>query len=141
MTATASLLVELERALQHGSREKRTETLRRVTDLFLDRADSFSDQHVAVFDGVLGRLIEEIESKARSELSRKLAPIGNAPIEVVRRLAHDDDISVAAPVLQQSQRLAETDLVSIAKTKSQAHLLAISGRDGIGEAVTDVLVR
>ena len=44
MTATASLLVELERALQHGSREKRTETLRRVTDLFLDRADSFSDQ-------------------------------------------------------------------------------------------------
>jgi uncharacterized protein (DUF2336 family) len=141
MTATASLLVELERALQHGSREKRTETLRRVTDLFLDRADSFSDHHVAVFDGVLGRLIEEIESKARSELSRKLAPIGNAPTEVVRRLAHDDDISVAAPVLQQSQRLAETDLVNIAKTKSQAHLLAISGRDGIGEAVTDVLVR
>jgi uncharacterized protein (DUF2336 family) len=141
MTATASLLVELERAIAHGSRERRTETLRRITNLFLDRAESFGDEHVAVFDDVLTRLIKEIESKALSELSRKLAPIGNAPVKVVRRLAHDDDISVAAPVLQQSRRLAETDLVDIAKTKSQAHLLAISGRDGIGEKVTDVLVR
>jgi uncharacterized protein (DUF2336 family) len=141
MTATASLLVELERVLHHGSKEKRNETLRRITNLFLDRAESFSDEHVAVFDDVLGRLIQEIESKARSELSSKLAPIGNAPVQVMRRLAQDDDISVAAPVLQQSQRLAEVDLVDIAKTKSQAHLLAIAGRHGIGEAVTDVLVR
>ena len=86
MTATASLLVELERALQHGSREKRTETLRRVTNLFLDRADSYSDQHVAVFDGVLGRLIEEIESKARSELSRRLAPIMRSSSTRSRRM-------------------------------------------------------
>ena len=44
-------------------------------------------------------------------------------------------------MLAQSRRLDETDLVDIAKTKGQAHLFAISGRDGIGEAVTDVLVR
>ena len=59
----------------------------------------------------------------------------------MRRLAKDDDIAVAGPVLAQSPRLAEADLVDIARTKSQAHLLAISGRAGIGEAVTDVLVR
>ena len=59
----------------------------------------------------------------------------------MRQLAKDDDIAVAGPVLQQSPRLAETDLVDIARTKSQAHLLAISGRTGIAEAVTDVLVR
>ena len=39
------------------------------------------------------------------------------------------------------RRLAETDLVEIAETKSQAHLLAISGRSGIAETVTNVLVR
>ena len=61
--------------------------------------------------------------------------------KLVRRLAKDDDIAVAGPVLTQSPRLPETDLVEIAKTKSQAHLLAISGRTGIAEAVTDVLVR
>jgi uncharacterized protein (DUF2336 family) len=48
---------------------------------------------------------------------------------------------VAGPVLRQSRRLAETDLMEIAETKSQAHLLAISGRTGIAETVTNVLVR
>jgi len=66
--------------------------------------------------------------------------VGNAPAGVVLRLAEDDDISVASPMLTQSRRLAESDLIDIAKTKSQAHLLAISGRAGIGEKVTEVLV-
>jgi uncharacterized protein (DUF2336 family) len=44
-------------------------------------------------------------------------------------------------VLKQSPRLADTDLCDIARTKSQAHLLAISGRTGIAEPVTDLLVR
>jgi uncharacterized protein (DUF2336 family) len=59
----------------------------------------------------------------------------------MRKLAHDDDIAVAGPVLTQSVRLQENDLVDIAKTMGQAHLNAIAGREGIGEAVTDVLVR
>jgi len=96
---------------------------------------------VSLFDHVFSRLIVEIEAKARTELSHRLAPVGNAPVEVLRRLAHDDDIAIAGPVLEQSRRLAETDLVDIAQTKSQAHLLAISGRAGIAEPVTDVLVR
>jgi uncharacterized protein (DUF2336 family) len=60
---------------------------------------------------------------------------------LIRRLARDDDILVAGPVLRQSRGLAETDLVEIAETKSQAHLLAISGRSGIAQTVTHVLVR
>src|SRR5205823_5070106 len=96
---------------------------------------------VGLFDDVFGRLINEIEVKARAELSNRLAPVSNAPVQVVRRLAKDDDISVAGPILQHSQRLPESDLVHIAKTKSQAHLLVISGRSGIAEPVTDVLVR
>ena len=60
-------------------------------------------------------------------------------MEVVRRLAKDDDIAVAGPVLR-SRRLAETDLVDIARTKSQAHL-AISGRAGIAEPVTGAGIR
>ena len=74
-------------------------------------------------------------------MSHRLAPVSNAPIEAVRRLAKDDDISVAGPVLEQSPRLPDSDLVDIARTKSQAHLLAISGRTGIAERITDELVR
>ena len=45
------------------------------------------------------------------------------------------------PVLKLAPRLAEADLVDVARTKSQAHLQAISGRPTLGVAVTDVLVR
>src|SRR5262245_5313296 len=141
MAAPASLIPELEEVLQHGSAERRARTLQRITSLFLNGADHYNEDHVGVFDSVFTRLIEEIESKARAELAHALAPVSNAPIEAVRRLAKDDDIAVAGPVLEQSPRLEETDLVDIARTKSQAHLLAISGRTGIAEAVTDELVR
>ena len=141
MAVPASLIPELEEVIQHGSPERRAETLKRITTFFLAGASRFNDDHVRLFDQVFSRLILEIETKARTELSYRLAPIGNAPVEVLRRLAHDDDIAVAGPVLKQSQRLPETDLVDIAQTKSQAHLLAISARSGIAAPVTDVLVR
>ena len=137
MGAPASLLPELEDVVQHGSAEKRAETLRRITDLFLDGAPQFNDDHVALFDDVIGCLIEEIEAKALAELARRLAPVPNAPAGVVRKLASNDDIEVAGPVLKQA-RLADPDLMDIAETKGQAHLLALSTRAGINEALSDI---
>ena len=124
--ARNSLVAELEAAIKSGSQERRVETLRRVTDLFLHDADRFNEAQIEVFDDVLCHLIKRIETKALAELIVRLAPIGNAPIEVVRKLARDDEIVVAAPVLTQSPRLTENDLIEIVQEKSQAHLLAIS---------------
>ncbi len=115
--------------------------LQQITALFIDGAEGFSEDLVSLFDDVLSRLIEEIESKARTELANRLAPVGNAPVTVMRRLATDNEISVAGPVLRQSSRLNDADLIGIARTKSQAHLLAIASRTGIAEPVTDVLVK
>jgi uncharacterized protein (DUF2336 family) len=140
MAASAVLIPELEEVIQSGSAERRAQMLQKITDLFLNGASQFNEDHVSLFDDVFGRLINEIEAKARAELSNRLAPISNAPVRVVRHLAKDDDISVAGPILQHSGRLADSDLLHIAKTKSRAHLLAISGRSGIAEPVTDVLV-
>jgi uncharacterized protein (DUF2336 family) len=141
MAAALSLIPELEQVLQRGSRQKRVEALRRITALFLAGADSYTDQHVDVFGDVFGHLIAEIETKARAELASSLAPVPNAPIEVLRTLAQDDDIAVAGPVLKLAPRLPESDLLDLAHTKSQAHLQAISVRQDLGEAITDVLVR
>ena len=96
-------------------------------------------EHVALFDDVIGCLIEEIEAKALAELARRIAPVPNAPAGVVSTLAKNDDIEVAGPVLKQA-RIDESDLMHIAETKSQAHLLAMSTRPGIGEALSDILV-
>ena len=141
MGAAISLIPELEDVLQHGSRHKRAETLRRITALFLHGAGHFGDAHIDLFDDVFGLLIEEIETKARAELAHRLAPVVNAPVKVIRTLAGDDDISVAGPVLKLAPRLKEADLLDLARTKSQAHLQAIATRHSLAEAVTDVLVR
>ena len=73
-------------------------------------------------------------------LSKRLAPIPNAPSGIIRMLAFDDVIEVAQPVLSLSERLDDDTLIRNVKTKSQAHLLAISVRKSLGEAVTDALV-
>jgi uncharacterized protein (DUF2336 family) len=141
MAMPASLIPELEDVLSHGSAERRAETLQRITSLFIDGADYYNEEHVGLFDDVLTRLIVEIESKTLAELANRLAPVDNAPIQLMRRLAKDDDIAIAGPVLKRSARLDEADLVDIASKQGPDHLLAISGRKEIGEAVTDVLVK
>jgi uncharacterized protein (DUF2336 family) len=135
-----SLLAELEVAVKSGAPKKRVETLRRITSLFLDESDRLNEQQIGVFDDVIVQLIQRIETKALVQLSKSLAPVQNAPIEVIRSLARHDEITIAGPVLTQSNRLSENDLVNIARSKGQGHLLAISARASIPAVVTDVLV-
>jgi uncharacterized protein (DUF2336 family) len=141
MQAQKSLIAELEDAVQSGNKERRLDKLRQVTDLFLATSSRLNSEQLEVFDDVLGHLVERVEARALAELSERLAPIENAPIGVIRSLASNDEIAVAGPVLMSSQRLTSADLVSIANSKSQAHLLAISGRRTLDMSVTDVLVQ
>jgi uncharacterized protein (DUF2336 family) len=140
MDVNQSLIGELEDAVQSGSKEKRVDTLRRITDLFVADADRLNDQQIEIFDDVLGHLIKRIEGKAVAELSRRIGPINNAPAELVRRLARDDNMAVAEPILAQSLGLSDKDLIEIAGTKTPAHLLAISGRAHVAPDVTDILL-
>lgn len=144
-----SIIDEVESAIRAGSAEKGLETARRVTDLFLSSAGSFDDEQIALFDEVLERLIGTIELRALAdigarialaEISAQLAPIAQAPPSVIRRLASNDEIRIAGPVLQESARLDDGELVKIASSKGEPHLLAIAGRWWLKETVTDVLL-
>lgn len=135
-----SLFDDLDAALQSGSPEKRVAMLRQVTDLFLSELDRLNEEQIGVFDGVLVQLIERIETRTLAEISERLAPVANAPIDLTLNLARHSEIGIAGPILTNSTRLTTADLVEIAKTKSQDHLLAISGRAQIETAVTDVLM-
>ena len=148
-TAQLSIVDEVESAIRTGSAEKGMETARRVTDLFLSSAGSFNDEQIALFDDVLERLIGTIELRAiadvaarvaLAEISAQLAPIAQAPPSVIRRLASNDEIRIAGPVLQESARLDDDDLVRIASSKGEPHLLAVAGRWWLKEIVTDALL-
>lgn len=133
-------VTEIEQAIRNGSRDKRVDSLRKVTGLFLSSAEQFTENQIDVFDTVLMRLIERIETHALAELSQRLAPVPNAPNEVIQQLARNDEISVAGPVLSQSKRLTTRDLIEIARSKGQDHLLAITSRQNLETPVTDVLI-
>jgi uncharacterized protein (DUF2336 family) len=135
-----TIIGELEEAVRSRNAERRVHTLRQVTDLFLCNGERLSEDQIKVFDGVLCLLVAKVEARARAELGQNLAHLDYAPVEVIQRLARDDEIAVAGAVLTHSTRLATNTLVDIANTKSQEHLLAISGRANLPEAVTDVIV-
>lgn len=144
MTLERSLLVEIEATFTTGNSDKQADILRRVTDLFLAGASHYSDEQVGLFDDVILRLAEKIETKVRAELANRLAPVENAPVTTIRKLARDPSIEVAGPVLTQSPRLTDDDLLAIAQDNSQGNnqdrLLAISKRAALSENVSDVLV-
>jgi uncharacterized protein (DUF2336 family) len=140
MTATHRLLSEVEEAMASGSATRRGKVVRHITDLFIVGAAQCSDHEIALFDDVLTRLAVEIEISARALLAVRLAPIGNAPPRIIHELAFDDEIDVAGPVLEQSERLDEAALIENARRKGQEHLLAISRRRSLSESITDVLV-
>jgi len=135
------LIDQLEDALGNKDLARRAEVLRRVTDLFVLRSGTFSDDQIALFDTVMGKLLENIESAARAQFGSRIAKLPDAPRRIVRMLASDAKIEVAGPLLTHSERLDVETLVDNAKTQSQDHLLAISGRKILVEAVTDVLVK
>lgn len=138
MAEAASFLTELEDAVSRGTPESCLRALWHATDILI--AGRYSEEQIATFGEVINRLAEEIEHTARTQLSSKLAPSGNAPFSVIRKLAFDDSIDVAGPVLRQSERIDTKTLIANARTKSQRHLLAISKRKSLSDAVTDVLV-
>ena len=136
----AAVIAEIESAFRSNSDQKRLATLMRVTDLFVGAADRYSDEEVKLFGDVMGHLIQHVESRALVELSRRIGPIANAPSDLVGTLARHDEIEIAGPVLEASERLSDADLVEIAGVKSQAHLAKIAVRPRISETVTEVLV-
>src|SRR3954471_8854352 len=138
MNMQQGLIDQLEGVLASKDLSKRAEVLRRVTDLFIHGSGKFSDQQIDLFDGVMSTLIENIELAARVAFGSRLAGVADAPRKVIRKLAFDDAVEVAAPVLTHSTRLDEPTLVENARSRSQGHLLAISGRSVLTEAVTDV---
>src|ERR1700751_2353690 len=97
--ASDSLLDELQSVLSHGTVARRVETLRRVTDLFVNGLVDYSDEQIALFDHVFQCLIDHIETSAKALLADRLAPMYTAPPKTIRTLALDDVIEVAGPVL------------------------------------------
>jgi uncharacterized protein (DUF2336 family) len=135
-----SLAEELEAVVASGNATRRSDILGRITDLFVYDAARYSPDQVRLFGDVMARLARGMGAEARARLAERLAPIGNAPVNVVQMLALDDDTNVAGPVLVRSERLSERDLLVVAGAKGPLHLLAMAHRERLSQRVTDMLI-
>ena len=134
------LRAELNGAEKDGP-EHDKKILGQVTNLFLSNVDHLNESQIAAVDGVLAQLIGRVEAATVIDLSESLSTLDRAPRQTIRSLAFHDDPLVAGPVLRKSVCLSDNDLLEIAKTRGQQHLLAISDRKTLNEALTDALMR
>jgi uncharacterized protein (DUF2336 family) len=140
MSEPVDLIAELEQQVAHSSIARRADVLRKVTDLFVAGSGHFSKEQIALFDEIMGQIISQVTVAARSRLAADLSGMANAPRQVLRTLALDDAIEVAGEVLEKSAALDDTILLETGANKGQRHLLAISRREAISSAVTDLLL-
>ncbi len=140
MTERDSKLTELENLLRRVPPAKRPALLKSIADLFMENAERYRPAQVNLFDRLFNLLIAEVGKDSAVALARRLAPVPNAPFLTVNRLALDDDIMVAEPVLLHSPCIDESVLVEIARAGRQTHLLAIACRSQLAEPIVDLLV-
>src|ERR1700738_4097919 len=103
MSQSKSFLQDLDEAISRGTPESRARALWHATDLLI--AGRYSDDEIWTFGEVIGRLADEIEVAARAQLAKRLARFDTAPVNIIHKLAFDDSIDVAGPILQESKRL------------------------------------
>jgi uncharacterized protein (DUF2336 family) len=131
---------ELQDAISGSPPDRRSGALLRLADLLLAQGGRLNNEQIGLFDIILLPLVNACETDALTDFARKLAPVSFAPVATLKQLAFHPDIDVAGPVLTGSVRLSSEDLIDAAALHGQAHLLAISKRKTIDEALTDVLI-
>ena len=68
-----SLIDELEAAIAKQDLHRRAAVMRRLTDFFIVDSVGLSEEHIAMFDDVMSRLIVAIDRSARAEFGDMLA--------------------------------------------------------------------
>jgi uncharacterized protein (DUF2336 family) len=140
MPHNTSVVEELERAFISGTPGKRDDMLLRVTDLFLTAPATLTSEQASLFDDIINNLVTHLERRSLVTLSVRLARSANAPTQLIQRLASDEEIEVAGPLLAGSNALSDQNLIAIAESKSQLHLSKIAERLKLSPAVTNVIV-
>jgi uncharacterized protein (DUF2336 family) len=139
--AATELIVELDGAIKDSSSRRRLQMLQQVTHLFLISASRLGERQIDVFGEVMSRLIDGAEPDMLAPLSMILCGQTSAPKGVVHLLACHEEAIVAAPILRKAETLSNGDLIELANHRSQQHLLAISERKSLDEALTDALLK
>jgi uncharacterized protein (DUF2336 family) len=133
------LFAELD-ATEGWPPERWAAILERIAKLFLCSLDSLSAHQVDLFDNVFVRLTHRVDTPSLATLSRKLSEATRTLPQVTRRLALDENESVAIPMLK-SRDIAQALLLEAVQSCGSGHRLAIASRTSINPPVSEALVQ
>jgi uncharacterized protein (DUF2336 family) len=141
MTVATSQVPGLDDIVRSTDPKRRTEAARRIAELFFQDAAILRPRQVELLDEILIDLVPKVELITRAELAERLSLFANAPRVLVGRLARENELLVAGPLLRRSPVLDEQVLLEIAASKGPGHLLAMSERPQLSPDLTDVMLR
>src|SRR5262245_12989703 len=122
MAFATSLIPGLDEIVRGDDPNRRADAARRIAELFLEGAAGLKPEHVEFFDNILSGLVPRTGPIVRADIADRLSSVVNAPRNLVGRLAREDEIAVAGPLLRRSPVIDEHILIEIASEKGQAHL-------------------
>jgi uncharacterized protein (DUF2336 family) len=141
MTIATSQVPGLDDIVRGNDPKRRTEAARRIAELFFQDAATLRPRQVELLDEILIDLVPKAELITRVELAERMSQFANAPRVLVGRLARENELLVAGPLLRRSAVLDEEALLEIAEAKGQGHLLAMAERPALSPDLTDIMLR
>lgn len=139
MSQAGSRYALLKNLSASTSSDQRRELLRAVTDALTSNARAPSDEEFAQLDQVLSLAASEYSTQVRTEFARLVAASVTRFCHASEQFAMDD-IEVATPVLRHSKALTEEALLRVVAEKSQAHIMAVTKRDGVSAQLSQAIV-
>jgi uncharacterized protein (DUF2336 family) len=120
----------------------RVELAVKIARLMPGLTERESSHIVALTIETLESLARDATVRVRAILAEEIKYLDCIPHDIVMRLAQDVESVVAAPILEYSPLLSDTDLIEvIACGQVQEMLTAIAKRHPLNESVSDVLVQ
>ncbi|WP_305986407.1 DUF2336 domain-containing protein [Roseibium sp. MMSF_3544] len=133
---TSSLL----QLAKESSSEKKHQLAEHVTGLLCSREDDGNSEETHLLNNMLEGVYGSLELEARQKMSERLADVKATSSKLTAAMANDE-LPVAQAVLERSKSITDEDLLKIAETRDQGHLLAMAKRDHVSETVTNILIK
>ncbi len=127
----------IERLNADKSPWMRAQTAATLAILFAEGALNERERIYAV--SILDVLARDLEQQVRESLSEHVKHCARLPHGIAQKLALDVE-SVALPIIRYSSVLEEADLMALARDGGTAKQIAVSQRDNLAQAVSDILV-
>ncbi|WP_299811988.1 DUF2336 domain-containing protein [uncultured Roseibium sp.] len=125
---------------KESSSKKKHQLAEHVTGLLAARTDDVGSEESNLLNGMLEGVYGSLDPETRKEVSERLADTLATSSSLAATIAADD-LPVAKAVLERSQSLTDADLLKIAETKSQGHLLAMAKRDHVGKDLSQFMLK